>query len=62
MPRPSHHMCQCPLKNEVYHNSWYSYSKWTESVNNYEGFALDVISQNATVCNFCLRKTFSFFP
>ena len=26
IPRPSHYMCRCPLKNEVYNNRCYSYS------------------------------------
>ena len=31
-------------------------AKWTDSENNKQGFALDVIFQNETVCNFCLKK------
>ena len=36
-------------------------SKWTESDNNWEGFAWDVIFQNITVCNFCLKKIVFIF-
>ena len=36
-------------------------AKWTDSENNKQGFALDVIFQNETVFNFCLKKNFSFF-
>ena len=38
-------------------------AKWTDSENNKQGFALDVIFQNVTVCNFYLKRNFlSFFP
>ena len=36
-------------------------AKWTDSENNKQGFALDVIFQNKTVCNFCFKKKFFFF-
>ena len=35
--------------------------KWTDSENNKQGFALDVIFQNETVCNFCLKKNVLLF-
>ena len=35
-------------------------AQWTDSENNKLGFALDVIFQNETVCNFCLKKNFPF--
>ena len=37
-------------------------AKWTDSENNKQGFALDVIFQNETVFNFCLKKGSPFFP
>ena len=36
-------------------------AKWTDSENNKHGFALDVIFQNETVCNFCLKKNVLLF-
>ena len=36
-------------------------AKWTDSENNKQGFALDVIFQNETVCNFCLKKNVLLF-
>ena len=36
-------------------------TKWTDSENNKQGFALDVIFQNETVCNFCLKKNVLLF-
>ena len=36
-------------------------AKWTNSEKNKQGFALDVIFQNETVCNFCVRKNVLLF-
>ena len=35
--------------------------KWTDSENNKQGFALDVIFQNETLFNFCLKKNVLLF-
>ena len=36
-------------------------AKWTDRENNKQGFALDVIFPNETVCNFCLKKNVLLF-
>ena len=36
-------------------------AKWMDSENNKQGFALDVIFHNVTVCNFCLKKNVLLF-
>ena len=36
-------------------------AKWTDSENNKQGFALDVIFQNKAICNFCLKKNVLLF-
>ena len=36
-------------------------AKWTDSENNKQGFALDVIFQNKAICNFCLEKNVLLF-
>ena len=36
-------------------------AKWTDGENNKQGFALDEIIQNETVCNFCLKKNVLLF-
>ena len=36
-------------------------AKWTDSENNKQGFALDVIFQNETLFNFCLKKNVLLF-
>ena len=36
-------------------------AKWTGSEDNKQGFALDVMFQNETVCNFCLKKNVPLF-
>ena len=35
--------------------------KWTDSENSKQGFALDVIFQNETLFNFCLKKNVLLF-
>ena len=43
--------------------SFSSSVSFTDSENNKQGFALDVVFQNETVCKFCLKKNvLLFFP